>query len=209
MKIFFSIVLLITTINFYSQNDANAVKLLDKVSLKIDKADTYKIEFSYYIDDNIDQKEKGVVIIKKDNYVLDFFGVKQISDSKFVYTIVPENNEVFISKILKEKKENLSPSNLLKFYRHGYVIKIDESKKESSHLIQYIKLIPIENSLEISHLLIGINTSNNDIIKVIEFGKNKSKITLEINKILYNSEFRDDIFIFNENDFLDYYIEKL
>ena len=209
MKIFFSIVLLLTTINFYGQNDANAVKLLDKVSLKIDKSDNYKIEFSYHIDDNIDQKEKGVVIIKKDNYVLDFFGVKQICDSKFVYTIVPENKEVIISNILNGKKENLSPSNLLKFYRDGYEIKITKSKKESNFLIQYIKLIPIENSLEISHLLIGINTSNSDIFKVIEFGKNKSKITLEINNIFYNSEFSDDIFIFNENDYLDYYIERL
>ena len=209
MKIFFSIVLLITTINFYGQNDANAVKLLDKVSLKIDKADNYKIEFSYHIDENIDQKEKGVVIIKKDNYVLDFFGVKQISDSKFVYTVVPENKEIIISEILNEKKENLSPSNILKFYRDGYAIKIEESKKESGHLIKYIKLIPIENSLEISHLLIGINTSNNDIFKVIEFGKNKSKIKLKINNIFYNSKLRDDIFIFNENEYLDYYIEKL
>ena len=149
------------------------------------------------------------MIIKKDNYVLDFFGVKQICDSKLIYTIVPENKEVIISNILNEKKENLSPSNLLKFYRDGYEIKIEKSKKESSFLIQYIKLIPIENSLEISHLLIGINTSNSDIFKVIEFGKNKSKITLEINNIFYNSEFSDDIFIFNENDYLDYYIERL
>jgi hypothetical protein len=58
MKIFFSIVLLVSNINFYGQNDADAVKLLDKVSLKIDKADTYKIEFSLHSDDNINQKEK-------------------------------------------------------------------------------------------------------------------------------------------------------
>ena len=99
MKIFFSIVLLIITINFYGQNDASAVKLLDKVSLKIDKADTFKIEFSYHLDENIDQKEKGVVIIKKDNYVLDFFGVKQISDSKFAYILLieQENYEIEFS----------------------------------------------------------------------------------------------------------------
>ena len=209
MKNFFSIILLINIINVFSQNDANAVKLLDKVSFKIDTADTYKIEFSYHVDDNIDQKEKGIVFIKKDNYVLDFFGVKQICDSKFVYTIVSENKEVIISDILKENKKSLSPSNLLKFYRDGYIIKNEESKKESSFLNQYIKLIPIENKQEISHLLIGINTISNDIFKVIEFGKNKSKITLEINNIFYNTELKDDFFDFNENDYLDYYIEKL
>ena len=56
---------------------------------------------------------------------------------------------------------------------------------------------------------IRVRLPPNNIFKVIEFGKNKSKITLEINNIFYNSEFRDDIFIFNENDYLDYYIEKL
>ena len=209
MKNISSIILLILSFNLYPQNNDNAVNLLDKVSSKIDTANNYKIEFSYHVDDDINQKEKGNIIIENNNYFLDFFGVKQICDSKFIYTIVSENKEVIISDILKENKKSLSPSNLLKFYRDGYIIKNEESKKESSFLNQYIKLIPIENKQEISHLLIGINTVSNDIFKVIEFGKNKSKITLEINNIFYNTELKDDVFDFNENDYLDYYIEKL
>lgn len=209
MKNISSIILLILSFNLYPQNNDNAVNLLDKVSSKIDIANNYKIEFSYHVDDDINQKEKGNIIIENNNYFLDFFGVKQICDSKFIYTIVSENKEVIVSNILNENERNLSPSNLLNFYREGYIVEIEKLKKESIYSIQYIKLIPIEGSSEVRHLLIGINIDNNNIFKVIEYGKNNSKITLEIKSIIYNAKLEEDIFVFNENDYLEYYIEKL
>ena len=203
------IVLLIAFVNIYSQNDIKAEKLLDKVSSNIDKAKNYSIEFSYELNDNITEKTKGNILISQGNYILDFLGVKQICDSNFIYTIVSENKEIMISEISEEKDEIINPLNLLKFYRDGYIINLDESKNESNYFIQYVKLIPTNNNSEISHLLLGINTENNNIYKIIEIGKNKSNTTIRIDNITYNSKLSDDIFVFNKNDYKEFYIEKI
>lgn len=209
MKNSLLIVLLLAFINIYSQNDIKAKKLLDKVSSNIDKAKNYSIDFSYESNHNISEKTKGNILISQGNYVLDFLGVKQICDSNFIYTIVSENKEVMISEISEEKGEIINPLNLLEFYRDGYIVKIDESKNESNFLIQYVKLIPIDNSSDISHLLLGINTENNNIFKIIEIGKNKSNTIIRIDNITYNSKLSDDIFVFNKNDYKEFYIEKI
>ena len=203
------IVLLIAFVNIYSQNDIKAEKLLDKVSSNIDKAKNYSIDFSYELNDNITEKTKGNILISQGNYILDFLGVKQICDSNFIYTIVSENKEVMISEILEKKDETINPLNLLEFYREGYIVNMDESKNESNFLIQYVKLIPINNNSDISHLLLGINTENNNIYKIIEIGKNNSNTTIKNDNITYNSKLSDDIFVFNKNDYKEFYIEKI
>ena len=209
MKNSLLIVLLLAFINIYSQNDIKAEKLLDKVSSNIDKAKNYSINFSYESNDNVSEETKGNILISQGNYVLDFLGVKQICDSNFIYTIVSENKEIMISEISEEKDEIINPLNLLKFYRDGYIINLDESKNESNYFIQYVKLIPTNNNSEISHLLLGINTENNNIYKIIEIGKNKSNTTIRIDNISYNSKLSDDIFVFNKNDYKEFYIEKI
>jgi hypothetical protein len=207
MKKYFFIILLSIT-NIYSQIDLKAEELLKRVSFNIDNAKNYSINFSYQLDDNINQLTKGSVIISKDNYFLDFMGIKQICDSSFIYTIVPENEEVMISEISEEDSQTISPSKILNFYRQGYTTELDESKNENNFKIQYIKLTPIDSNSDVSHLYIGIN-SNYNIYKVIEIGKNKSKTIFKVNKILYNIDLEKDIFTFDKNKYEGYYIERI
>lgn len=207
MKKYFFIILLSIN-NIYSQIDLKAEELLKRVSFNIDNAKNYSINFSYQLDDNINQLTNGSVIISKDNYFLDFMGIKQICDSSFIYTIVPENEEVMISEISEEDPLTISPSKILNFYRQGYTIELDESKNENNFKIQYIKLIPIDSNSDVSHLYLGIN-SNYNIYKVIEIGKNKSKTIFKVNKILYNIDIEKDIFTFDKNKYEGYYIERI
>lgn len=209
MKNYAFYILLLTFSNLFSQNDLKVEQLLDKVSFNIDQSTSYSLNFSYIIDDDIAQKRKGNIIISKNKYILEFLGVKQISDSNFIYTIVPENQEVMISKIQKEDEENISPSNILKFYRQGYEIEMDQLKVESGLSIQFLKLTPNFSDSEISHIFLGININNNNIYKVIEVGKNNSKTMLKIENISYNLKINEDAFDFKEDDYGGYYIEKI
>ena len=209
MKNYAFYILLLTFSNLFSQNDLKVEQLLDKVSFNIDQSTGYSLNFSYVIDDDIAQKRKGNIVISKNKYILEFLGVKQISDSNFIYTIVPENQEVMISKIQKEDEENISPSNILKFYRQGYEIEMDQLKVESGLSIQFLKLTPNFSDSEISHIFLGININNNNIYKVIEVGKNNSKTMLKIENISYNLKINEDAFDFKEDDYGGYYIEKI
>jgi len=210
-NILFLIALLIFNI-VLSQNDSKAENLLNKVSEKIDNAKSYQIDFTYTLEntlDGINQDLKGTIIIENDNYLLNFMGINQICDSEYIYTIVEENEEVLISSIGNEDEQTIKPSQLLKFYRNGYLLLWDKIEISYEERIQFLKLIPIDSYSETSYLLLGINVSENNISKLIEIGKNKTKTILKVDSIIYNPEIKDNIFVFNKNEYKNYYIENL
>ena len=196
----------------HSQNDIRAEKLLNSVSEKIDSSETFKINFTYTLEnliENINQDSDGSIVIKDDNYLLKFMGIKQLCDSKKVYSIVPENEEIIISNIDEDESETIKPSKLLKFYREGYLILWDKKELILEKEIQFVKLIPINSNSDIDYLQLGIDISNNDIVKLIEIGKNKTKTILTVNQLQYDIEIDLNFFVFSEEDYPDYYIENL
>ena len=196
----------------HSQNDIRAEKLLNSVSEKIDSSETFKINFTYTLEnliENINQDSDGSIVIKDDNYLLEFMGIKQLCDSKKVYSIVPENEEIIISNIDEDESETIKPSKLLKFYREGYLILWDKKELILEKEIQFVKLIPINSNSDIDYLQLGLDISNNDIVKLIEIGKNKTKTILTVNQLQYNIEIDLNFFVFSEEDYPDYYIENL
>jgi outer membrane lipoprotein-sorting protein len=206
------IIILIFSFNINAQNDPRAEKLLSKVSNKIDLAESYKIDFKYTLEnklEGINQDANGTVTIQGDNYLLNFMGITQICDSNNVYSIVPENEEVIISSIEEEEEQTIKPSKLLNFYREGYLIIWDKLQSDYENKVQFVKLIPSDSNSDIDYLLLGINISNNNISKLIEIGKNKTKTILNVNSIVFDPVIEKDIFIFDENNYTDYYIEKL
>ena len=208
----FLLIIVIFSLNINAQNDPRAEKLLAKVSNKIDSAKSYKIDFKYTLEnklEGINQDADGTVTIQGDNYLLNFMGITQICDSNNIYSIVPENEEVIIPSIEEEEEQTIKPSKLLNFYREGYLILWDKLQSDYDNKIQFVKLIPSNSNSDIDYLLLGINISNNNISKLIEIGKNKTKTILNVNSIVFDPVLEKDIFIFNENNYKDYYIEKL
>ena len=205
-------IIIIFSLSINAQNDPRAEKLLAKVSIKIDLAKSYKIDFKYTLEnklEGINQDVDGTVTIQGDNYLLNFMGITQICDSNNIYSIVPENEEVIISSIEEEEEQTIKPSKLLNFYRKGYLILWDKLQSDYKSKIQFVKLIPSNSNSDIDYLLLGINISNDNISKLIEIGKNKTKTILSVDSIVLDPVLEKDIFIFNENNYKDYYIEKL
>jgi len=206
------ILILIFSLNVNAQNDPRAENLLSNVSEKIDKAESYRIDFKYTLEnklEGINQDADGTVTIKGDNYLLNFMGITQICDGTSIYSIVPENEEVIISNIEESEDQTIKPSKLLNFYREGYLILWDKLHSDFNKKIQFVKLIPSNSEADINYLLLGIDISNNTISKLVEIGKNKTKTILNVNSIIFDPVFEQDIFIFNENNYEGYYIEKL
>ena len=197
--------------SIYSQNDSRAISLLNKVSEKIDSSLSFKISFTYTlenINEGINQNSDGSIIIKEDNYLLDFMGIKQLSDANKIYSIVPENEEIIISNIEDDDNNTIKPSKLLVFYRDGYLILWDKKEIIDDNVIQFVKLIPIDSVSDIDYLLLGIDTTTNDIKKLIEIGKNQTKTILSVKSIEYDILIEDDLFVFNKDDYPTYYIES-
>jgi len=197
--------------SIYSQNDSRAISLLDKVSEKIDSSVSFKISFTYTLEnisEGINQNSDGSIIIKQDNYLLDFMGIKQLSDANKIYSIVPENEEIIISNVEDDDNNTIKPSKLLVFYRDGYLILWDKNEVIDDNVIQFVKLIPIDSVSDIDYLLLGIDTTTNDIKKLVEIGKNQTKTILTVKSIEYDILIEDNLFVFNKDDYPTYYIES-
>lgn len=110
IKIAFVFLLGLSTLQ--AQNSQKAKALLDDVSKKVKSYDNIVIDFKYSLSnqkENINQESKGNVTLKGNLYNLNFMGVSKIFDGKKIYTIVPEDEEISISKYDEEDKDAITP----------------------------------------------------------------------------------------------------
>ncbi len=208
-KIFF---LLIATFSLQAQNSAKAKNLLDDVSAKIKTYNNIVIDFKYSLNnpkENINQESKGNVALKGNLYNLNFMGVTKIFDGKKVYTIVPEDEEITISKFDDSDENAVTPSKMLTFFQSGYKYSWDILQNVKGRKIQYVKLIPISSKDQRKEILIGIDVQTKNIYNLIESGKNGTKTTLTVNSFKTNQPLSKNHFTFTQSKYPNYYINRL
>ena len=77
----------------WSQTSMEAKNLLEKASKQLEFYDSFKLEFSYNLNnrmEKINQESKGNVVVSGEKYKLDFLGAIQLFDEKNIYTIIPK-----------------------------------------------------------------------------------------------------------------------
>jgi outer membrane lipoprotein-sorting protein len=200
-------------IGFSSQaQDKKAKQMLDEITAKIKSYDNISIDFKYSLSnskENISRDSKGSVILKDNMYYLNFMGVTKIYDGKKTHTIVPEDEEITISK--QDDKDNtaITPSKMLTFFNTGYKYNWDILQDIKGRKIQYIKLIPTNTKDQRKEILLGIDVQTKNIYNLIEIGKNGTKTTLTVNSFKTNQPLSKNQFIFVGSKYPNYYINKL
>ncbi len=194
-----------------SQNTEAARKLLDEVSGKISSFKNMKFDFTYVLEyrpENIRQETNGSVTISKDLYRINFLGFEQLFDGKMTYTIVPENEEITISDPEEESEFGINPSEILTIYKKDYAYQWDIKQNVMGTPIQFVKLIPNEENKELKYLLLGIDMRTKLIYRLIEIGRYDTRTTLTLKNFKTNFILGDDFFLFDKNEFPDYYINN-
>ena len=95
-----------------------AKKLLDEVSSKVKSYDNIYIDFKWNLTnekEKVNQETRGDVTIAGNKYVLNMLGSTRMFDGQKLYTIVPEDEEVTISKHNPSDEKEITPSKLLTF----------------------------------------------------------------------------------------------
>lgn len=174
--------------------------ILDKVSAATDAMDAIEIIFEYKLSnktENIEDSSMGELTLKKNQYLLSFMGLNQMSDGENVWTILTDDEEVQISEIDLEDENALTPANLLKMYEKGFIYQL----LEKTGSFQIIELIP-DNPDEVDYIRIEllIDTNLNQIKKLTQFGKNATETTYIINNFA-PSIVTDDAFEFKEKNY--------
>ena len=192
--------------------DKKAKALLDQVTAKVKSYNNIVIDFKYSLNnskENINQDSKGNVILKNNQYVLNFMGMTKIFDGKKTYTIVPEDEEVNISSVNEKDDHAVTPSKMLTFFNSGYKYSMDILQNVKGRKIQYIKLIPTSSKDQRKEILLGIDVQTKHIYNLIETGKKGTKTTLTVNSFKTNQPLSKNQFTFVASKYPNYYINKL
>ncbi|KVV15467.1 LolA family protein [Flavobacterium sp. TMP13] len=192
--------------------DKNAKNWLDQVTAKVKSYNNIAIDFKYSLNnakENINQDSKGNVIMKGNEYVLNFMGVTKIFDGQKTYTIVPEDEEITIAKVDEKDDSAITPSKMLTFFNSGYKYKMDIVQNVKGRKIQYIKLTPTNAKDARKEILLGIDSQTKHIYNLIEMGKNGTKTTLTVNSFKTNQPLSKNQFTFAQSKYPNYYINKL
>jgi outer membrane lipoprotein-sorting protein len=192
--------------------DKKAKALLDQVATKVKSYNTIAIDFKYSLNnakENINQDSKGNVTIKGNQFVLNFMGVTKIFDGKKNYTIVPEDEEITISKVSENDDNAITPSKMLTFFNSGFKYSMDVLQDVKGRKIQYVKLIPINAKDQRKEILLGVDVQTKHIYNLIEMGKKGTKTTLTVISFKTNQPLSKNQFTFTQSKYPNYYINKL
>ena len=195
----------------FGQDYEKSRLLLDKVSKNLLSKENINFEFVYRLDNNkekINQEIEGDAQISGEKYKLNFMGIQQIYDGYKTYTIIPENEEINIETGDKSSDLVIKPTNLLTFYTKGYGYEWDIKQNVAGKIIQYIKLLPIEENSDVKYLLIGVDIDNLNLFKIIEVGKNGTYTTLIIKNQIFNIPLPENHFKFNPELYEDFFINE-
>jgi len=211
-KYFQIALLLLLSFSTMQAQDKKAKDLLDQVTSKIKSYNNIVIDFKYSLNnskENINQDSKGNVTMKGNQYVLNFMGVTKIFDGQKTYTIVPEDEEITISKVNEKDDNAITPSKMLTFFNSGYKFNMDIVQNVKGRKIQYIKLVPTNGKDQRKEILLGIDAQTKHIYNLIETGKNGTKTTLTVNSFKTNQPLSKNQFTFVASKYPKYYINKL
>ena len=203
--------LLVSSTLLFAQGPEQAKYLLNQVSAETKKQKNLRFEFQYVLENKEEdtrQETEGKVTLAGDQYKLEFLEVIQLFDGDKIYTIVPENKEITVSDPEENEAISVNPSQLLNFYEEGYGYEWDIRQKVMGSNIQFVKLIPTEENVDVQYLLLGIDIAKNSIYKLIEIGNNKTSTTLTIKNQEENISLPPDFFEFNSAEFPNYYINN-
>lgn len=195
-----------------AQNSQKAKELLDDVTAKVKSYDNIVINFTYSIQnlkENVNQDSKGNVTLKGNQYVLNFMGVTKIFDGKKNYTIVPEDQEITISKHNDNDANTVTPAKMLTFYNSGFKYSWDILQNVKGRQIQYVKLVPTNPKDNRKEILLGIDAQTKNIYNLIEVNKNGSKTTIVVNSFKTNQPISKNHFTFTQSKYPNYYINNL
>lgn len=192
------------------QNDTQAKNLLDEVRDQYESYKSLDLAFIYKLSnrkEGIDQRAEGILMAAGDRYQLNIMGVRQIFDGTMLYTIIDENEEVMIQEGADEEG-TVSPKQLFDFYSTGYRFQWDILQNVSGKKIRYVKLIPTDPNSQTKYLLAGIDIYKKQLYRLIEVGVNGTETTITISKFAVNKDLPPDAFVFDEQAYSDYYIDR-
>ena len=176
----FTILILVFTTNFLSQNlsDQNSIskEILAKVSDNYQQYSSIKFTFTLNINSqDFNEEQEGFAIIKDDKFYYETAERKVICDGKAVWTVIAEDDECYIDN-LSDLDNTINPSEIFTIWKTGFNYKYVK-KEDNNH---YIKMFPQNPDKSKYHTIIMKIDENSNTIKQSTV-KTKDGVSIKLN----------------------------
>jgi outer membrane lipoprotein-sorting protein len=207
-KVFLVIIILISYLSSFAQQDEKAKNILGQVSSKTRSFKTIEADFLFTMDNDemdIHEANDGTIKLKGGKYavVLPDAGVKIYSDGETLWNYMKDGNQVTISTVDEENSDLMDPSSLFSIYEKGFQSKFIEEKKEGNRTLYIIELYPDERFQDISKISLSINKATMMIDTATLYGTDDNLYGIKVKKMETNKSFPDSSFVFNADEYKD------
>ncbi len=206
-----AICLLVSTMLAFTQNEAPAKEVMDRVSDKMKSLSTFKISFTYTYEDVKTEdsfSEEGSIVIKGDMYKVDMRNTEIYFNGSTMWTYLESIEEVNVMDMSTDEQEEQgidfsNPRNIFilydKDFKVNYVDKVDY-KGVSCHKID---LYPKNLKTSYSRVRVLVDEKA-DLFKFIKvFAKDGTHYTFDVSEIKTHLEVSAGFFSFQKEDHPD------
>jgi outer membrane lipoprotein-sorting protein len=186
----------VQTRKFHDEESENILKELQK------KISSYR-DISIHFTLRSEKKEKfvdelkGSSLIKGDKYVLKTDQQQIYCNGISLWSYLPEQKEVTLSKYDKEDDaQMMNPMKMIQNYEKSYKSNFIKETTEKGVLIQVIDLVPLKSTSYYKVRLI-LDKNKKQIIKVSIYERDGMQYTYTVDKFTVNQNLSDDLFVFD------------
>lgn len=190
----------------YSQQDAKAKEILEKVTKTTQSLTSLDAKFSFEMNNkaqNIKDKSQGSIILKNKKYKLELpqMGLKVTCDGKTIWSYMVNSNEVTISNLDDATDEIMDPSKIFTIYEHGYNYKFLNESVDAGVPVYNIELIPQKPSGDIRKIKLMIDKQKMLIHGAVMDGKEGNTVIIAVSQYKTDGVFSDADFVFDPKKF--------
>jgi len=192
--------------DFTTESDPKATALLKKISEEYKALKSMEVNFSLTIEipEADVEIQEGKMVQQGDKYRMEMGGREIISNGNKLWLYMEDRNEVQINDIDEDEDAEsiMSPNDLFNMYEKGeYIYALSTEFTEAGKTVQQIEFKPVDKYSEYTKLRLTIEKKGSKVKRMKVFGKDGSRYTLTIDKLLKNKEFAETFFVFNKSEY--------
>ena len=194
--------LFVISIVGFSQQDAKAKEILEKVTKTTQSLSSLDARFSFEMNNkvqNIQEKYTGTIVLKNKKYKVDIpqMGLNITCDGKTIWTYSSNSNEVNISNLDESTDELMDPSKIFTIYENGFNYKYVGESIEGGVPVYVIDLTPQKPSGEIRNIKIMIDKQKMLIRGANMIGKDGNNYIVSVSQFKTDGVYTDSDFVFD------------
>ncbi|MBL7969141.1 MAG: outer membrane lipoprotein carrier protein LolA [Prolixibacteraceae bacterium] len=203
MKRFLFVTLLLAFVaTGYSQQDAKAKEILEKVTKTTQSLSSLDAKFSFEMNNkaqNIQEKSTGTIVLKNKKYKLNIpqMGLQVTCDGKTIWTYMVNSNEVSISNLDEATDELMDPAKIFTIYERGFNYKYIGESVDGGVPVYNIDLTPQKPSGDIQKIKIMIDKQKMLIRGANMSGKDGNTYNVQVNQFKTDGVYSDTEFVFD------------